>query len=435
MKKLIYYLLSISLLVSFTSCQKEQEREKKLTLASADSKVSITDNGSKATFTTGPAGTVVYFTVSTSAAWTASADTQGWCVTEKANDKLAIMIDEYIGGTADRVTTVTVENEDELSATIVITQSSKEKATVTLTGDSNIIPSKGGTIEVAVETNQDNVGVEITDAFVPWVTAALSSDKKTVTLTADRNFLGEMLSATLVVTVGEGINKAAAEWKVTQRDGAMIFEYTVTEEGTTIALPVVGEVDITIDWGDGTESEYFRTAVNDDGTGSSLLTHWYESTGVFKVSVTGTAEGIASNGVDKVVNYLTDIIQWGDMKLTSMKGAFKGASFEAVSMPDDGEIFAEVTTFEEAFSGCASLTTVPVGFFDSNLKAVDFTNCFNGCVLLEGESPYSVIDGAKAHLYERGRYPEIFTEPTASTGAFSGCDKLSDYANIPDTWK
>ncbi len=58
-------------------------------------------------------------------------------------------------------------------------------------------------------------------------------------------------------------------------------------------------------------------------------------------------------------------------------------------------------------------------------------NCWN----LTGESPYTMIDGQKVHLYERVNYPDHFTEPTLFIMAFRYCTGLTDYAQIPSDWK
>mgnify|MGYP007132127645 FL=1 len=58
-------------------------------------------------------------------------------------------------------------------------------------------------------------------------------------------------------------------------------------------------------------------------------------------------------------------------------------------------------------------------------------NCWN----LTGESPYTMIDDQKVHLYERANYPKHFTTPTDFKYTFSSCTGLTDYAQIPSDWK
>lgn len=86
------------------------------------------------------------------------------------------------------------------------------------------------------------------------------------------------------------------------------------------------------------------------------------------------------------------------------------------------------------FSGCHNLETLPVNIFDKNRRIRVFNYCFNGCSKLTGESPYTIIDGIKYHLYEREKNAEQFVTPNSTTECFSGCTSLTDYSKIPSSW-
>ena len=98
----------------------------------------------------------------------------------------------------------------------------------------------------------------------------------------------------------------------------------------------------------------------------------------------------------------------------------------------------KVTSFSRTFLACKTLKSVPAGLFDNNRKVTDFGSRFYGlfhnCSALTGESPYTVIDGQKVHLYERKNYPEQFTAPTGFQDCFYDSNKLTDYAQIPTDW-
>ena len=99
----------------------------------------------------------------------------------------------------------------------------------------------------------------------------------------------------------------------------------------------------------------------------------------------------------------------------------------------------KVTSFSRTFLACKTLKSVPAGLFDNNRKVTDFGSRFYGlfhkCSALTGESPYTVIDGQKVHLYERANYPEHFTAPSNVQNTFRECYNLTDYAQIPSNWK
>ena len=95
----------------------------------------------------------------------------------------------------------------------------------------------------------------------------------------------------------------------------------------------------------------------------------------------------------------------------------------------------EVTNFQYAFGNCKNITMVPVNIFDYNRKVDNFQHVFSVCYKITGESPYTIINGEKVHLYERKNYGEEFVSPTSYGSAFLRCDLLTDYANIPADWK
>ena len=129
-------------------------------------------------------------------------------------------------------------------------------------------------------------------------------------------------------------------------------------------------------------------------------------------------------------------------KVTSFQDTFQDCS-ALTSIPEN--LFAnnlEITSFNGTFYGCTSLTNIPTGLFDNNRKVTswgsdydDMSGTFKGCSALTGESPYTMIDGQKVHLYERADYPEHFTTPTSTYQAFGNCTGLTDYAQIPSDWK
>lgn len=98
----------------------------------------------------------------------------------------------------------------------------------------------------------------------------------------------------------------------------------------------------------------------------------------------------------------------------------------------------KMTSVLNLFRNCTSLRSVPADIFDEATKLKTLTSTFQNCSSLEGESPYTVINGVKYHLYERTAESAETTGLTAITSSkncFTGCMKLSDYDMIPAAWK
>lgn len=105
-------------------------------------------------------------------------------------------------------------------------------------------------------------------------------------------------------------------------------------------------------------------------------------------------------------------------------------------IPEDlFEAAVEAQDFTQAFYDCTSITGIPAGLFTANIKARIFYKTFSGCRALRGESPYSLINGSKVHLYERADWPDYFVKPTSYTDCFDYCTGLSDYSAIPSSWR
>lgn len=96
---------------------------------------------------------------------------------------------------------------------------------------------------------------------------------------------------------------------------------------------------------------------------------------------------------------------------------------------------ANVSEISQAFSHCTKLQQIPVSLFD-HMRMLQTTNeMFFNCTSLTGESPYTVINGSKVHLYERQNYPSEFLKIDNHSNTYTNCTGLSDYGSIPDEWK
>lgn len=151
---------------------------------------------------------------------------------------------------------------------------------------------------------------------------------------------------------------------------------------------------------------------------------------------------------------------WGCTEVIAMNSVFAGCE-NLVVVPE--LLFRDchnVTSFAHAFRGCTSLSSIPeklfsfcpkvesfqstfwnsnlskipVSLFDNNRRVVNFEGCFyygvNG-----GESPYTIINGVKYHLYERVNNVDEFVAPSSYARCFYCCGGLSDSESIPSSWK
>jgi len=89
-------------------------------------------------------------------------------------------------------------------------------------------------------------------------------------------------------------------------------------DGTTMELPLFGNVDVTVDWGDGTIEDF---------TSEGLKSHTYAEENQFSISISGSLTQFGNNnasysGVEKI----DSVSSWGTLNLISLSGAFYGTS-------------------------------------------------------------------------------------------------------------
>lgn len=102
----------------------------------------------------------------------------------------------------------------------------------------------------------------------------------------------------------------------------MKLKFITSSDGRSIKLPLFGSVDCTVDWGDGTPTENFTTA--------GLKSHTFTTAGTYIVSISGSLGRFGyydlGNGLGwRGSGYLTEVIDFGDIGLTSLAGAFSDA--------------------------------------------------------------------------------------------------------------
>lgn len=97
----------------------------------------------------------------------------------------------------------------------------------------------------------------------------------------------------------------------------MVLVYdTRLSQGTTIILPLNGQVNVIVDWGDGT---------NETGTKAGELKHAYTTSGEYIVKIGGSLSHFGGFSGSESNENLTAVTSFGDLGLTSLSGAFSKA--------------------------------------------------------------------------------------------------------------
>lgn len=189
---------------------------------------------------------------------------------------------------------------------------------------------------------------------------------------------------------------------------------------------IFGKVDVSVDWGDGTVEDIKGSYTADDWP-----SHRYASAGIYEVCIAGSADCLSTGADEDGMPFPENILavrRWGNL----------------AALPES--LFADCVnaqSFAMAFKRCSGLACVPASVFDNNCRVISFEETFYGCNNVTGESPYTVVDSEKVHLYERKDYRGDFAVPSQHSECFhwefsyqspTG-RSWSDYSNIPESWK
>jgi surface protein len=158
------------------------------------------------------------------------------------------------------------------------------------------------------------------------------------------------------------------------------------EEGT-VTLLLGGSVDVTVDWGDGNSTS---TAA------SGPLSHTYDVGGIYTIAVAGRLSHFrGSSGI-------VGVSSWGDVGLTSLSGAFSGAS-NLASVPntlpptvtDTSYMFSGVREFNQHIGGwdVSNVTNMRGMFawadFDPDIAGWDVSSVTDMGYMFEGNMRFN----------------------------------------------
>lgn len=290
---------------------------------------------------------------------------------------------------------------------IVITQS---PATFRLSQDRFLLDASGKTFTVPIKSTS---GLSIVTDCADWIEVSQSSGNNIdyqISFSVDPNSSGVRRASTLELFSADGTVKLG-DISVTQVAGGeespdnLIFKVRANyANGFMVQLPLGGNVDCTIDWGDGSDPERIT---------SGMPKHSYPSVvSDYIVKISGKVTSLSSSGISHPA--ITEVIQWGYTGLTRMDNAFANNALLEKIPGDVSGAFSEVTSFTSAFSDCIKLKSLPENLltFCTNITSLSYT--FNNCTSLENV-PEKLLHNAKVLA--------------RVDGLFEGCSALSV---IPD---
>jgi hypothetical protein len=167
---------------------------------------------------------------------------------------------------------------------------------------------------------------------------------------------------------------------------------------------------IRIDWGDGTVETFTTTGTK---------TRTYATAGNYTVKISG---GFTSNGNIRLGN-------------TSIEGARVKSTSVIPTIPG-------LTSFDNTFSSCTSLSSIPAGLFDNNTAVTSFVSTFTSCTSLSS-IPAGLFDNNTAVTSFGSTFTSctsltsipstLFANNTAVTNFFGTFGSCTSLTSIPST--
>ncbi len=168
------------------------------------------------------------------------------------------------------------------------------------------------------------------------------------------------------------------------RDGDLIFTVDIdTVTKPNLILPVSGNVDITVYWGDGNTDTYSQTGIANtvvDFASATNPKHTYNSSGNYTVIVRGNVSYIKAITDDSEANnnpYISTLTNIGlNTKASAFDLSFDSKINQISELPDFLPSFVKKLSFE-------NVTTMPSTITNWNTSAVqDFSHCFKNANFL-----------------------------------------------------
>jgi hypothetical protein len=183
----------------------------------------------------------------------------------------------------------------------------------------------------------------------------------------------------------------------------LVLEMQTTGAAETITLPITVNVDVTVDWGDGSSPEAFT---------ADSPSHEYADAGTYDVVVTGTSTSFGFNNAGDKLKVLSVSGSGGAYTAVTCQGAFFGCTnLTSADLGGFGDWDANSTGTRDFFYLCSSLTSVTWG---SKPISVNSIRAFLGCSSLPSVD-MSAADMSNASLLN---------------SFFSGCSAMSGGAGI-----
>lgn len=301
-----------------------------------------------------------------------------WLGVERTGS-IATFIADPNPDTEERKTTVIIyiinDNGEREETNISVTQESKSEINVNRSSLS--FNEEGGAYTITVNSNQISLTHSL-ESEGDWVVVEpdINGANGTVKISVNPTKDEKSRQAKLVLTAGGDDNITKKEVIISQlgsdKKQMVIGVDFDKSKSKNIILPLFGDVDCVVDWGDGTVERVF----------AGLPSHEYQDNGKYYVTIEGKVTSLNASQMQLTDTAYRGTIfeyrRWGKTGLTSMENAALSL-WKLTYLPDDTEgSFSEVTTFSNAFNGL-KIKELPENLLKYATKTKSLVGAFANC--------------------------------------------------------
>lgn len=315
--------------------------------------------------------------------------TSQWLLVEKVEGGLKLSAHQNTATSERTVDLKLTAGVGKDAATDIIRISQDGKAYIELSTNIAHCDGKGGVNEISFTSNPE-LGVKVSPVEGDdWYSVTESEGKITININPSSD--NKQRKGEVEVLVGDLDNTALGKIKVIQigeDTEELMVEYRINNDNTILTecgvapTKAIKTVDVTVDWGDGSEPEHID--------GSVAPSHMYKKAGKYLVVVKGTAPAydLSDNSFYSIetatwsVNIL-NIISWGKLGVVEAKSMCKSSEFLENIPGDTCGSFENVTDFTESFSNCKRLKEIPEDLFKYATKATKFQSTFESTAAIK----------------------------------------------------
>lgn len=321
--------------------------------------------------------------------------------------KVTAAMNEYEHARMGKIRVIPTNSTGDIYTEIIINQSS---AYFSIDQSKHAVPVEGATIITNI-TSSRGLYLRVPEAVSGWLESSITQnygDNYTVTTVISENESQEKRSATIGLYSSDGSTYMGSlefvqSSPIEEEIANLVFNVRANwSNDFTAHLPIAGEYDCYVDWGDGQAEHVSGYSGDWENAGVHHIYDVSEPTS-YTVRISGTVTALSSRNIKAPC--IEEVVQWGKTNLRSISGAFYGDYLLKKICRDPYNALENIYNLDEVFHSCIGLEELPDKLFETCINVTNASNTFERCVNLK-RIPEDLFAKCKDLYYLDGTFRE-----------------------------